>query len=84
MKKFIILMLIALGLAQPEPAIYVAKGHYYTCGEVVTEDGNVWDYSQFIISDQLSYNEEPVYVVMSDSGTPDNIYDDEIVGLIAR
>ena len=84
MKKLLFIMMIALGLVQTEPVMYITEGHYYTHGEVVTDDGNIWDYSQFIISDKLSYDNEPVYVIMSDAGTPDNIYDDEIVGLIAR
>ena len=92
MKKLLISLLIALILfwcvIAPEPVVepemYLVPGHYYTIGEVITEDGNVWGYTQDIISDVPSYDNESVYVLMYDAGTPDNIYDDEIIGLIGR
>ena len=73
-----------------EPAIesttYFTQGRYYfnadLLGEVVTEDGNVWGYTQDIISDEPSYHNEPVFVCFNDNGTPDDIYDDEIIGLV--
>lgn len=61
---------------------YVATGRYYTSGEVVTDDGNIWEYSQDTISDHPAYDNEPVYVVMNDMNTPDYIYDDEVVGVV--
>lgn len=72
----------SLILPKTEPVMYIAAGWYYTCGEVVTENGNIWGYSQDIISEQPSYDNEPVLAVFYDAGTPDNIYDDEIVGLV--
>lgn len=91
MKKIIIAGLIALALIgcsvktdEAELTMNIISGHYYTSGEVVTEDGNVWGYSQDVISEAPSYDNQPVYVLMYDAGTPDNIYDDEIVGLVAR
>ena len=67
-----------------ESQVYVTPGWYYTCGEVITEDGNVWGYCQDIIDDAPSYDDQPVYVLMDNAGTPDNIYDDEIVKLTGR
>ena len=61
---------------------YIVSGRYYTSGEVITSDGNIWGYSQDIISEKESYDNEPVFAVFDDNGTPDNIYDDEIYGLV--
>ena len=63
-----------------EPQTYVTSGWYYTCGEVITEDGNIWGYQ----TNTINSDDQPVYVLMTDAGTAENIYDDEIVGLIAR
>lgn len=92
MKKLLVTVLAALCLAgcsapteaKVESEMYIASGHYYTSGEVITEDGNIWGYSQDVISDAPSYDNEPVYVLMYDAGTPDHIYDDEIIGLVGR
>lgn len=69
-------------VAQVENAKYVTRGRYYAIGELATNDGNVWGYSTDTISDKPSYDHEPVYAVFSDNGTPDNIYDDEVIGLV--
>lgn len=93
MKKLLTCVLVALCLtgcavaepvAESEPTIYIMSGHYYTVGEVITDDGNIWGYSQEIISETPSYDNEPVYALIYDAGTPDNIYDDEIVGLVGK
>jgi hypothetical protein len=69
-----------------EHTTYIMSGRYYfnadIQGQVVTDDGNVWDYTQDIISEEPSYHNEPVYALLDDNGTPDNIYDDEILGLV--
>ena len=85
MKKLLIAALAALclsGCVKSEPDVvtyFVAPGNYYASGEVVTEDGNVWGYSDDLIGDN-----EPVYAIFCDAGTPDCIYDDEIVGLVGK
>lgn len=65
---------------------YVAHGRYYMNAdlqwEVTTDDGNIWIYDQSIISNKPRYHAEPVYVCFDDNGTPDNIYDDIILGLV--
>ena len=70
--------------AIPEPihTKYVTKGRYYTIGEVITDDGNTWIYDQETISDKPSYDAEPVYVAFDDNGTPDELTDDIILGLV--
>lgn len=67
---------------EPEHTTYITAGRYYTCGEVITDDGNVWGYSQDIISEMESYDHEPIFALFDDNGTPDYIYDDEIYGLV--
>ena len=93
MKKLLIAVLATLCLSgcavdepmvKSEPEMYIASGYYYTRGEIILDDGNVWGYSQDIISEEPSYDDEPVYALMYDAGTPDYIYDDEIVGLVGR
>lgn len=65
-----------------ESTTYITAGRYYTSGEVITEDGNIWGYSQDIISETKSYDNEPIFALFDDKGTPDNIYDDEILGVV--
>ena len=68
--------------ATVESTTYMLAGRYYTSGTVITEDGNMWGYSQDIISEKPSYDNEPVYALINDMGTPDNIYDDEVLGCV--
>ena len=74
--KILLILLASLCLtgctATETPEIYVMPGVYYD-DEVITEDGNIWGYTQ----DDISENEN-VYVLFCDNGTKDNIYDDEI------
>lgn len=60
----------------------IVAGRYYTCGEVITDDGHAWEYSQDIISEMESYDHEPVFALIDDNGTPDYIQDDEVYGLV--
>ena len=92
MKKILAVSLIALSLCGcgsntiSEPAVehstYYQSGRYYISGEVITNDGNIWGYQTEIISEDPSYDAEPVYAVFDDNGTPDNIYDDVVLGLV--
>ena len=91
MKKMIILLaalllLAGCGSAEVEPTCYFVDGVYCieanAQGCVVTDDGNIWDYTQDIISEEPSYHNEPIVAIFYDAGTPDNIYDDEIIGLV--
>lgn len=90
MKKLICLTLTLIALtltacqSQPKPdqQPYTTTGRYYTNGTVITSDGNEWSYDTDTISNKPSYNNEPVHIAFSDNGTPDNVYDDIILGLV--
>lgn len=61
---------------------YTAYGRYYTDGTVITNDGNEWGYNTDTISDQTPTDGMPVWVGFDDNGTPTNITDDIILGLV--
>ena len=61
---------------------YTAYGRYYTDGTVITNDGNEWAYSTDLISNQIPTDDMSVWVGFDDNGTPDNITDDIILGLV--
>ena len=69
-----------------EHTSYFQSGRYYFTadlqGQVLTNDGNIWDYTQDIISEEPSYHNEPVIAVIDDNGTPDTVEDDAILGLV--
>lgn len=68
--------------APAEATRYTAYGRYYTDGSVITNDGNEWSFSTDVISEQPSYDNMPVWVAFEDNGTPDDITDDIILGLV--
>ena len=61
---------------------YTAYGRYYTDGTVVTNDGNEWAYSTNSISDKTPTDHMPVWIGFDDNGTPEDITDDIILGLV--
>ncbi len=67
---------------QVESQTYTAYGRYYTNGTVITNDGNEWAYYTDTISDKTPTDAMPVWVGFDDNGTPNNIYDDIILGLV--
>lgn len=86
MKKLLISITIILSIlctgCTNESSVYFMSGRYYTDGTVITDDGNIWGYSQDIISDEPSYNDEPIIALMDDNGTPEVITDDIIIGVV--
>lgn len=66
--------------------IRIASGRYYITadltGQVLTDDGNLWDYTQTLIADAPSYHNEPVFVYFNTNNTPDDIADDEIISIV--
>lgn len=65
-----------------EHTTYITSGRYYTCGEIITDDGNVWSYSQDTISERESYDNQPIFALIDDNGTPREIHDDIVYGLV--
>lgn len=65
-----------------EHTAYTTYGRYYLNGEVVTNDGNIWDYQTDTISDREAYDAMPVWIAFDDNGTPDDIADDIVLGLV--
>lgn len=93
MKKFIALTLLVgaflmtIGCTKSEtpkhePTQYTAYGRYYTNGTVITNDGNEWGYAADTISDRVPTDAMPVWVAFEDNGTPTDITDDIILGLV--
>lgn len=93
MKKMLLLALagamsLSIGCSKAEPTPkaesqrYTAYGRYYTNGTVITNDGNEWSYSTDIISDKTPTDAMPVWVGFDDNGTPNNVEDDIILGLV--
>lgn len=68
-----------------ESEVYFVNGRYYiddsNNGTIITEDGNIWGYTQEVISEEPSYNNEPVIVGFDDKGTT-QLEDDEVLGVI--
>lgn len=67
---------------EPEHIRYTTYGRYYTNGTVITDDGNIWEYTTDTISDRTPTDAMPVWVGMDDNGTPDKVEDDIILGLV--
>lgn len=65
-----------------ESQTYTAYGRYYTDGTVITNDGNEWGYSADTISERTPADAMPVWVGFDDNGTPADIMDDIILGLV--
>ena len=65
-----------------EPQTYTAYGRYYTDGTVITNDGDEWGYTADTISDLTPADNMPVWIAFNDNGTPDDITDDVILGLV--
>lgn len=70
------------GCGKAEHTRYVAQGRYYVNDICEDVNGNMWEYSTTTISNNGVYDGMPVYICFDDAGTPNNIYDDEILGLV--
>ena len=63
--------------------VYTLDG-IYCVDEVFTSDGNHWSYDILdYVGDIPAYDGMPVTVWMSDNGTPDDMTDDIILGLVS-
>lgn len=79
-----VLCLSGCGTAKPEPehARYVMQGRCYERNIWEDTTGNLWKYTTDAVSKVPVYDGMPVYICFDDAGTPDNIYDDEVLGLV--
>lgn len=56
----------------------------YCVDEVYTSDGNRWGYDMVdYVGDTPTYDGMPVTVWLSDNGTPDDVTDDVVLGLVS-
>lgn len=63
--------------------VYTLDG-IYCVDEVYTSDGNRWDYDMLdYVGDIPAYDGMPVTVWLSDNGTPDDVTDDVVLGLVS-
>ena len=63
--------------------VYTSDG-IYCVDEVFTSDGNHWSYDMVDTIDGIpAYDGMPVTVWLSDNGTPDNMTDDIVLGLVS-
>lgn len=69
-------------MAEVESQQYTAYGRYYTEGTVITDDGNEWEYTTDTISDKTPTDAMPIWVGFDDNGTPNDITDDIILGVV--
>ena len=64
-------------------SVYTLDG-IYCVDEVFTSDGNHWGYDMLdYVGDIPAYDGMPVTVWLSDNGTPDDMTDDIILGLVS-
>ena len=67
----------------PSANVYTLDG-IYCVDEVYTSDGNRWGYDMLdYVGDTPTYDGMPVTVWMSDNGTPDDVADDVVLGLVS-
>ena len=63
--------------------VYTLDG-IYCVDTVYTSDGNRWGYDMVdYVGDVPAYDGMPVTVWMSDNGTPDDVTDDVVLGLVS-
>lgn len=63
--------------------VYTLDG-IYCVDEVYTSDGNHWSYGMVdYVGDTPAYDGMPVTVWLSDNGTPDDMTDDIVLGLVS-
>ena len=63
--------------------VYTLDG-IYCVDEVFTSDGSHWSYDMLdYVGDTPAYDGMPVTVWLSDNGTPDDMTDDIILGLVS-
>lgn len=97
MKKALVTVLTLATLAgltgctrtpEPEPPATVTKyitRARYTAPQLTTADGNLWSYDGAVQGENIPEHHQtntPVYAVFHDNGTPDELTDDVVCGLV--
>lgn len=86
MLSAIAMSVLLTGCSNAQPEVehnrYVMQGRYYTSNICEDTNGNMWKYSTTTVSNTDVYDSMPVYICFDDAGTPDDIYDDEVLGLV--
>ena len=73
----------ACATTAPSANVYTLDG-IYCVDEVYTSDGNHWSYDMLdYVGDTPAYDGMPVTVWLSDNGTPDDMTDDIVLGLVS-
>ena len=73
----------ACATTAPSANVYTLDG-IYCVDTVYTSDGNHWEYDMVDTIDGVpAYDGMPVTVWLSDNGTPDDVTDDVVLGLVS-
>ena len=73
----------ACATTAPSANVYTLDG-IYCVDTVYTSDGNRWDYDMVdYVGDVPAYDGMPVTVWLSNNGTPDDMTDDVVLGLVS-
>lgn len=72
----------ACATTAPSANVYTLDG-IYCVDEIYTSDGNRWGYDMLdYVGDTPTYDGMPVTVWLSDNGTPEDVTDDVVLGLV--
>lgn len=72
----------ACATTAPSASVYTLDG-IYCVDEIYTSDGNHWSYDMLdYVGDVPAYDGMPVTVWLSDNGTPEDVTDDVVLGLV--
>lgn len=72
----------ACATTAPSANVYTLDG-VYCVDEIYTSDGNRWGYDMVdYVGDTPAYDGMPVTVWLSDNGTPEDVTDDVVLGLV--
>ena len=74
--------LVGCSVSEPIHTRYDLEGRYLTNGTIITSDGEKWNYYSELIGDEIPYDNMPLLLTLDDNGTPEEIKDDIITGVV--